>query len=251
MIVRVPACLVLLLLLLLVGSCDGVSAVATNLNTGKATVSPLSFDRRLSFIHSTREVPRRWHQRPALLQPLPILRYSNQNVEDTTTTSTTTASTASTTSISTSTTVVTTIAKTSLTGVVVNVTFSKHRPLGCIIEESLVTNTGRHHIVFITAITSNGNAEQAGLLVGDVIMGVSAAFTTAITSNGTCDDASSSSTMIDVTGFGIDRVYVRTRAIHVMHDLFTYIFILSHRFLFCWLDISLCALFLMLVLVNR
>ena len=202
--------------------------MATNRNTGKTTVSPLSCDRRLLFIHSTREVPRRWHQRPALLQPLPILRYSNQNVEDTTTTTTT----ASTTSISTSTTVVTTIAKTSLTGVVVNVTFSKHRPLGCIIEESLVTNTGRQHIVFITAITSNGNAEQAGLLVGDVIMGVSAAFTTAITSNGTCDDASSSSTMIDVTGFGIDRVYVRTRAMYVMHDLFTFTFILSHRFLF-------------------
>ena len=228
MIVRVPAFLVLLLLLLLVGSCDGVSAVATNLNTGKTTVSLLSCDRRLSFIHSTRDVPRRWHQRPALLQPLPILRYSNQNVEDTTTTTTT----ASTTSISTSTTVVTTIAKTSLTGVVVNVTFSKHRPLGCIIEESLVTNTGRQHIVFITAITSNGNAEQAGLLVGDVIMGVSAAFTTAITSNGTCDDASSSSTMIDVTGFGIDRVYVRTGVIFVMHDLFTFTYILSHRFFF-------------------
>ena len=145
-----------------------------------------------------------------------VLRYTNQNIDETTTS---TASSSSSSSSKTST-VVTTIAETSLTGVVVDITFSQHRPLGCVIEESLVSppvttiTVSLGNIVFITSVTANGFAQQAGLLVGDVIIGVSTAFTTTNNNNNNnnnkeeCNVSSSPSTIMDVTGFGIERVYV-------------------------------------------
>jgi S1-C subfamily serine protease len=61
-----------------------------------------------------------------------------------------------------------------------------HRPLGCTVEESLA---GDEH-VFVQKVFPNSLAEQAGLRVGDVIVGVSDLF----------------GTVVDVTGAGIERV---------------------------------------------
>jgi C-terminal processing protease CtpA/Prc len=48
-----------------------------------------------------------------------------------------------------------------------------HRPLGCTIEESLDKNDD---YVFISRITPDGNADKAGLKVGDVVVGVTGLF---------------------------------------------------------------------------
>ena len=52
------------------------------------------------------------------------------------------------------------------------ITFNKHRPMGCTVEESLADGG----TVFISAITPKGNAALAGLQVGDVILAVSGIF---------------------------------------------------------------------------
>lgn len=192
------------------------------------TREDVSASRRRTEIRSRRRVTLYRQQEfglPTTTAATTALRYTNKNIDETTT---------STSPSSTSTTVVTTVAETSLTGVIVDVTFTQHRPLGCIIEESLVTPTSaatmstttnnkalpsksssssqdnrkKNHIVFITSVTANGFADRAGLLVGDVIIGVSTAFTTStsIFSNEECTLETSSSTIMDVTGFGIDRV---------------------------------------------
>jgi hypothetical protein len=111
--------------------------------------------------------------------------------------------------------------------------------LGCVIEESLVnptsaatattataTSTATNHIVFVTSVTANGFAEKAGLLVGDVIVGVSTAFTTSSTdtkSDEECHLSSSSTTIMDVTGFGIDRVYVANSSLLIASRLQPYL----------------------------
>jgi hypothetical protein len=48
-----------------------------------------------------------------------------------------------------------------------------HRPLGCTVEESLNKDD---EYVFISKITTGGNAEKAGLRVGDVVVGVTGLF---------------------------------------------------------------------------
>jgi S1-C subfamily serine protease len=63
---------------------------------------------------------------------------------------------------------------------------SPHRPLGCTVEESLADT--RH--IFVTKVTGEGYAEQAGLLPGDVIVGVSDLF----------------GILAPATGLGIDKV---------------------------------------------
>jgi hypothetical protein len=63
---------------------------------------------------------------------------------------------------------------------------SPHRPLGCTVEESLADT--RH--IFVTKVTGEGFAGQAGLLPGDVIVGVSDLF----------------GVLTGVTGLGIDKV---------------------------------------------
>ena len=162
-----------------------------------------------------------------------VLRYTNQNIDETTTS---TASSSSSSSSKTST-VVTTIAETSLTGVVMDITFSQHRPLGCVIEESLVSppvttiTVSLGNIVFITSVTANGFAQQAGLLVGDVIIGVSTAFTTT-NNKDECNVSSLPSTIMDVTGFGIERVYVIDDVCLISFCFFkTYIYCTSLLFL--------------------
>jgi len=67
---------------------------------------------------------------------------------------------------------------------------SEHKPLGCTAEESLVTaNDGETH-AFISKVTEGGNADMAGIEVGDVIVGVSGSF----------DD------VVEVIGSGLNRV---------------------------------------------
>jgi PDZ domain len=67
-------------------------------------------------------------------------------------------------------------------------TFSlaQHRPMGCTVEESL--SAGYH--VFISAVKEGGNADVAGVQVGDVIVGVTGLF----------------GGMEDVTGLGLEKV---------------------------------------------
>lgn len=70
---------------------------------------------------------------------------------------------------------------------IVHISLNSHKPLGCTVEESL--GLGEH--VFISKIVEGGKAQNAGLLVGDVLVGVTSA---------TGDDLS------DVMGLGIDKV---------------------------------------------
>lgn len=76
-----------------------------------------------------------------------------------------------------------------------------HRPLGCTVEESLasfqddygsVGSKKVNVICFISKIAPGGNAEKAGLAVGDVILGVSDIF----------------GNLMDVSGEGIEKMYV-------------------------------------------
>jgi hypothetical protein len=70
---------------------------------------------------------------------------------------------------------------------VLDVTLSGHKPLGCTAEESLAPYTfdsnGEESLikekafpVFIQKVLDGGNADQAGLQVGDVIVGVTGVF---------------------------------------------------------------------------
>jgi hypothetical protein len=63
---------------------------------------------------------------------------------------------------------------------------SPHRPLGCTVEESLAD--ARH--IFVTKVAEAGFSGRAGLLPGDVIVGVTDLF----------------GALTDVTGLGIDKV---------------------------------------------
>jgi len=76
----------------------------------------------------------------------------------------------------------------------VEFSLKEHKPLGCTIEESLVAHPYNPESmpVFVSKIVSGGNAEKAGLKVGDIIIGVSGVF----------DQPQ------DVSGVGLDKVYV-------------------------------------------
>lgn len=70
------------------------------------------------------------------------------------------------------------------TATFLEVTLAEHKPLGCTVEESLAAVTielaenekQKLHYVFLSAVKSGGNAEKAGLLPGDVIVGVTGLF---------------------------------------------------------------------------
>uniref|UniRef100_A0A7S1ZNQ0 PDZ domain-containing protein n=1 Tax=Trieres chinensis TaxID=1514140 RepID=A0A7S1ZNQ0_TRICV len=66
----------------------------------------------------------------------------------------------------------------------------EHKPLGCTAEESLADEVDGAKHVFVSKVVNGGNAEKAGVMVGDVIVGVS----------GTFDDT------VDVAGLGLDKV---------------------------------------------
>lgn len=66
----------------------------------------------------------------------------------------------------------------------------EHKPLGCTAEESLaMAEDGAKH-VFVSKVTEGGNAERAGVEVGDVIVGLSGSF----------------EEVVEVIGSGLDRV---------------------------------------------
>jgi len=69
-------------------------------------------------------------------------------------------------------------------------TLEEHKPLGCTAEESLVqAEDGAQH-VFVSKVVSGGNADSAGLEVGDVITGITGSF----------DE------IVEVIGAGLNRV---------------------------------------------
>jgi predicted metalloprotease with PDZ domain len=78
------------------------------------------------------------------------------------------------------------------------VVLSEHKPLGCTVEESLasaVIESGDNtqtklDYVFLSAVKPGGNADKAGLLVGDVVVGVTGIF----------------GELENVAGLGIDKV---------------------------------------------
>ena len=53
-------------------------------------------------------------------------------------------------------------------------TLNEHRPLGCTVEESLAVEDSK--AVFVTMVKEDGFAQQAGLQVGDVILGMTGLF---------------------------------------------------------------------------
>jgi len=69
-------------------------------------------------------------------------------------------------------------------------TLDEHKPLGCTAEESLVPSSDGARHVFISKVTEGGNADMAGIEVGDVIVGLSGSF----------ED------VVEVIGSGLNRV---------------------------------------------
>ena len=67
---------------------------------------------------------------------------------------------------------------------------TQHKPLGCSVEESLANEPDGSKYVFVAEITKGGNAEKAGIRVGDVIVQLS----------GTFDE------VVNVAGLGIDKM---------------------------------------------
>jgi predicted metalloprotease with PDZ domain len=57
---------------------------------------------------------------------------------------------------------------------IIDFVLTKHKPLGCTVEESLADPASQ--LVFVTKVVEGGCADQAGLEVGDVIVGVSGIF---------------------------------------------------------------------------
>lgn len=52
----------------------------------------------------------------------------------------------------------------------------QHKPLGCTAEESLNPEENGTKHIFVSKVVEDGNANQNGILIGDVIVGVSGAF---------------------------------------------------------------------------
>jgi hypothetical protein len=84
----------------------------------------------------------------------------------------------------------------------VNVTLTKHRPLGCVVEESVAYTNNLARLVFVASLSPLGHAAKAGIQLGDVIVGVSGLFQ-----------------VESVLGQGIDVVYVETFLFGVVQAL--------------------------------
>lgn len=81
----------------------------------------------------------------------------------------------------------------------VQATLPLHRPVGCVVEESLAPPAGT---VFVASVKPGGHADRAGVAPGDVIVGVTGIF----------------GALEDVTGLGIDKVYVWTESTRAARD---------------------------------
>jgi len=66
----------------------------------------------------------------------------------------------------------------------------EHKPLGCSVEESLADEPDGSKYVFVAEVKNGGNAEKAGIKMGDVIVQLS----------GTFDE------VVDVAGLGIEKI---------------------------------------------
>jgi hypothetical protein len=95
----------------------------------------------------------------------------------------------------------------------VNVTLTQHRPLGCIVEESVALTNTLPHLVFVASVSPNGHAAKAGIQVGDVIVAMSGLF----------------GQVESVLGQGIDIVYVKVSVSHVVQTLLPYPKAMSKR----------------------
>jgi S1-C subfamily serine protease len=58
---------------------------------------------------------------------------------------------------------------------IVTMELAEHRPLGCTVEESMDTENDPS-IVFVSKVVAGGNAEKAGIKVGDVLIGITGLF---------------------------------------------------------------------------
>ena len=79
----------------------------------------------------------------------------------------------------------------------------QHKPLGCTAEECLNPEEDGTKHVFISKVVEDGNAEQNGIMVGDVIVGVSGAF----------------KDVVNVVENDLDRMYVVFCKFHVVNTL--------------------------------
>lgn len=52
----------------------------------------------------------------------------------------------------------------------------QHKPLGCTVEESLAVESDGTSPVFVSKVVEGGNAEKGGIVVGDVILGLTGVF---------------------------------------------------------------------------
>jgi hypothetical protein len=123
-------------------------------------------------------------------------------------------------------------------GVEMDVIMPYHRPLGCVIEESLASSSSsqpNHYTVFVASVTEGGAAAQAGLLPGDVIVGLSNSLLQqqpCVDTNMTTTDTVRSVVLTNVTGWGIDSVYVS----YILEYLATFVFLIGlfSHFLTCY-----------------
>ena len=60
-------------------------------------------------------------------------------------------------------------------GELVRLELPEFRPLGCTVEESLDTESDPK-VVFVSKIVEGGNADKAGIKVGDVVVGINGLF---------------------------------------------------------------------------
>ena len=112
-----------------------------------------------------------------------------------------------------------------LSAVTMDLTLSHHRPLGCVIEESLAPSAAaaNHHVVFVASVTPDGCAAQAGLLPGDVLVGISNSLLQqpscdAATTKSSSDTTTTAAVLTNVTGWGIDKVYVLSVFIRLLQQ---------------------------------
>lgn len=72
----------------------------------------------------------------------------------------------------------------------IDFTLTDHKPLGCAVEESLAKEPDDARYVFVSQVSEGGNAANAGIEVGDVVVQLSATF----------DE------VVDVAGLGIEKI---------------------------------------------
>lgn len=110
----------------------------------------------------------------------------------------------------------------------IDIIIPNHRPLGCVIEESLASSQPNNHVVFVASITEGGAAAQAGLLPGDVVVGLGNSLLQSQpcvgTNMTTTTDIAHPVVLTNVTGWSIEKVCV------LHHFLYESSFLISDMF---------------------